>query len=578
MKKNGRISIKSIILIPVFVLGIVSIFSNVQAIININKVNSNASVIADEYMISISKLGEIQNATQAIHRQGLSHIVATNLDTMIDTVDTIRAEQAVLEEYLEEYEKNYLLDKDKESFQKIIENYEGMKYEIANMMAYSANSKKEAAYELANGAISDYSMAIQNEIQNLITDTNEEAAMAREKLTGVYDSARISNFVTIAISVISLAVSLICVLFLLIRPISDTNKQIREIIADIDRNEGDLSKRIRIVSLKEIAELGNGFNIFMDKLQNILKMIIENTNKMETVVEAVQESVHASNDSSSDLSALTEELAATMQEVGNSAGVINKNIVLVRDDVDLIADKSNEINNYSKKMKTEAENMESNARTNMEETGAKVQEILDVLNKAIEDSKSVEQVNGLTNEILSISSQTNLLALNASIEAARAGEAGKGFAVVADEIRQLADSSRSTANRIQDINAVVTEAVYNLAGNAHNLVEYMNESILPEFSKFVESGVQYRDNATYIENVMNEFTMKTDALRKEMDEMTNSIATIANAIDEGVNGVNGAAESTQLLVCDMDKISSRMNENEEIANILQQGTSIFTKF
>lgn len=578
MKKNGRISIKSIILIPVFVLGIVSIFSNVQAIININKVNSNASVIADEYMISISKLGEIQNATQAIHRQGLSHIVATNLDTMIDTVDTIRAEQAVLEKYLEEYEKNYLLDKDKESFQKIIENYEGMKYEIANMMAYSANSKKEAAYELANGAISDYSMAIQNEIQNLITDTNEEAAMAREKLTGVYDSARISNFVTIAISVISLAVSLICVLFLLIRPISDTNKQIREIIADIDRNEGDLSKRIRIVSLKEIAELGNGFNIFMDKLQNILKMIIENTNKMETVVEAVQESVHASNDSSSDLSALTEELAATMQEVGNSAGVINKNIVLVRDDVDLIADKSNEINNYSKKMKTEAENMESNARTNMEETGAKVQEILDVLNKAIEDSKSVEQVNGLTNEILNISSQTNLLALNASIEAARAGEAGKGFAVVADEIRQLADSSRSTANRIQDINAVVTEAVYNLAGNAHNLVEYMNESILPEFSKFVESGVQYRDNATYIENVMNEFTMKTDALRTEMDEMTNSIATIANAIDEGVNGVNGAAESTQLLVCDMDKISSRMNENEEIANILQQGTSIFTKF
>ncbi len=578
MKKKGRISIKSIILIPVFVLGIVSIWSNIQAIVNINKVNSNASVIADEYMISISKLGEIQNATQAIHREGLSHIVATNLDTMIDMVDTIRAEQTILEGYLKDYEKEFLLDKDKESFQKIVDNYEGMKYEIANMMAYSANNKKEAAYELANGAISDYSMAIQNEIQNLITDTNEEAALAREKLTGVYDSARISNFFTIAISIISLAVSLVCVLFLLIRPISDTNKQIRNIIADIDRNEGDLSKRIKTVYLKEIAELGNGFNIFMDKLQNILKLIIENTNKMETVVEAVQESVHASNDSSSDLSALTEELAATMQEVGNSAGVINQNIVLVRDDVDLIADKSNEINIYSKKMKNEAENMESNARTNMEETGAKVQEILDVLNKAIEDSKSVEQVNGLTNEILNISSQTNLLALNASIEAARAGEAGKGFAVVADEIRQLADSSRSTANRIQDINAIVTEAVYNLAGNAHNLVEYMNESILPEFSKFVEGGVQYRENATYIENVMNEFTMKTDALRKEMDEMTNSIATIANAIDEGVNGVNGAAESTQLLVCDMDKISSRMNENEEIANILQQGTSIFTKF
>ena len=182
-----------------------------------------------------------------------------------------------------------------------------------------------------------------------------------------------------------------------------------------------------------------------------------------------------------------------MQEVGNSAGTINRNVESVRGEVDTIADKSNSINDYSKGMKANADKMEHDAKATMQETGTKVQEILDVLNRAIEDSKSVDQVNSLTNEILSISSQTNLLALNASIEAARAGEAGKGFAVVADEIRQLADSSRDTANRIQEINAVVTNAVHNLAGNANNLVEYLNESILPEFENFVESGVQYRE-------------------------------------------------------------------------------------
>lgn len=267
-----------------------------------------------------------------------------------------------------------------------------------------------------------------------------------------------------------------------------------------------------------------------------------------------------------------------MQEIGNSANVINQNADSVRREVETIADKSNSINEYSKQMKVNADEMEANARTNMQETGVKVQEILSVLNKAIEESKSVEQVNGLTNDILSISSQTNLLALNASIEAARAGEAGKGFAVVADEIRQLADSSRETANRIQQINGVVTNAVHNLAGNANNLVEYVNDSILPEFENFVGSGVQYRDNATYIESVMNEFSAKTDDLRRAVDEIAGSIGTITDAIEEGANGVIGAAESTQVLVTDMENISSRMDENQEIAGALQKETDVFKNF
>ena len=579
MKNKGNgFSIKTIILIPVFVLGIVSILSNTQAISNIRKVNSNASIIADEYMTSISKLGEIQSATQNVHRKGLSHIIAIDLDTMIDTMASIREEQALLESYLQEYESNYLVEGDREGFEKIVADYEGMKYDIASMMALSANNQKEEAYALANGSIANYSAAIQQEISLLITNTNSRAADARNQLAKVYKNSLLSNGFTIALSIIVSAGALVCVLFLLIRPISATSKQIQSIIADIDRNEGDLTKRVKIVPIKEIAELGNGFNTFMDKLQGILKLIIENSNKIEMVVTEVQESVHTSNDNATDLSAVTEELTATMIEVGNSANAINRNVDSVRNEVDDIAEKSNEINDYTKEMKVSAEKMENDAKNNMEDTQTKVHDILGILNKAIEDSKSVDQVNGLTNEILDISSKTNLLALNASIEAARAGEAGKGFAVVADEIRQLADSSRDTASRIQTINAIVTDAVYNLAENANNVVEYLNTSILPEFENFVESGVEYKEKATYIEETMNDFTEKTDALKQEMNEIATSIRTITDAIEEGANGVNGAAESTQMIVEDINKISIRMDENEQIAGALQQGTAIFTEF
>jgi len=456
--------------------------------------------------------------------------------------------------------------------------YEGMKYEIANMMAYSAAGNKESAHDLANGLIMQYNDAIQESINTLIDDANIAAAMAREQLADVYRVALITSGVTITVSILAMAISLFVAMGLLIRPISKVNKDIRKIITDIERGEGDLTKRVRTVPIKEIAELSNGFNTFMDKLQNILKSIIENTNMMRGVVDEVQESVRTSNDSASDLSAVTEELSATMQEVGNAAGMINKNADLVRTEVDSIAETSGNINEYSKEMKKNADEMENNARTKMEETDIKVNEILSILNQAIEDSKSVDQVNNLTNEILSISSQTNLLALNASIEAARAGEAGKGFAVVADEIRQLADSSKDTANRIQEVNGIVTNAVHNLAGHANSLVEYLNESILPEFNNFVESGVQYKENATFIESAMNDFTVKTDSLKREMEDIADEINTITSAIEEGARGVNGAAESTQGLVEDMTKISNRMEENESIADTLQQETNIFTTF
>ena len=578
MGEKKRISIITVILLPVMILGIVCTVSNSLAISNIKNVNANASEIADRYMNSIAKIAEIQKETQEVHNMGLAHIIATDLDTMITMVYTIREGQKHLDTYLDEYEKNYLLEADKVAFELIRSNYAGMKHEMMRMMAYSANNQKADAYALANGVIADYSNEIQKQIEQISNNVNTAATDARTQLAEVYNKSVLESVIAILVSVLSLGVSLFVVLYFVIKPIAQTNKQIRNIISDIDRNEGDLTKRVSIASIREVAELGNGFNTFMDKLQNILKLIIEKTNEMREVVDEVQTSVRTSNDSASDLSAVTEELAATMQEVGNSTGVINRNVDSVRGDVEEIADKSCSMNEYSKGMKQNADKMENDAKSTMQETSTKVQEILSVLNRAIEDSKSVDQVNSLTNEILSISSQTNLLALNASIEAARAGEAGKGFAVVAEEIRQLADSSRDTANRIQEINVVVTQAVHNLAGNANNLVGYLNESILPEFENFVESGAQYRENATYIEGVMDEFTEKTDALKKAMDEIATSINTITNAIDEGAEGVNGAAESTQVLVVDMEKISNRMNVNEKIAGVLQEGTAIFTKF
>lgn len=572
-----RTSLKALILVPVFILGILSVLSNVMAVNNIRKVNRNASRIADDCMNSISELSAIENETQSIHKLGLSHIIATDLNTMISIVEEMQTEQETLEQELEDYRK-YVEPEDESSYETVVSNYETMKYEIGNLMAYSALGKNTEAYALANGVVSESSMAIQNEINVMKEHANTAASDAREKLSDVYLGALVSNGIIIAISVTLLMVALYCVIRFVIKPILATNKDIRDIISGIDKGEGDLTRRVAVLSNDEIADLGNGINLFMDKLQQILKMIIENTNHMENVVREVGESVATSNDSATDLSAMTEELSATMQDVGHSVSVINNNTENVRGDVEMIAHKSGEINEFSKEMKANADKMESDARNNMDKTNETIGIILEGLGKAIEDSHSVGQVTSLTDEILNISSQTNLLALNASIEAARAGEAGKGFAVVADEIRGLADSSRETANRIQQINSVVVAAVNNLSDNANELVGYIQNAILPEFEAFVESGVKYRDNASYIENAMQEFTAKTDMLKKNIDEIALSISAITTAVDEGAEGINGAAKSTQNLVEDIVNISDKMNENKVIAQTLQKSTHVFANF
>lgn len=576
MNQKKKLSTKLIILIPVFILGIFSIISNVMSVSNIRNVNRSAVQISEVSLKNVSSLAEIQRQTQDMHNLGLSHIIAVDLDSMIQLVEKIRSQEDALEKDLESY-KIYVTPDTKKEYNDIKKNYEELKYECANVMAFSAAGKKEDAYELANGKISKCADAIESDIESIKKIVNQDANAQRQKLTSAYHSSIGTSIVTILISIAALFSAMVAVLRWVIYPLANTNREMNEIISEIDNRQGDLTRRVTITNNKEVASVGGGINAFMAKLQEIFRMISSNSRDLEGVVNEVRESVQTSNGSVSDLSALTEELSATMQDISDNASRINENTESVAGEVKSIAEKTIEINQYTKEMKEHAEAMEHAARENMDTTGAKVNDIVSVLSQAIEDSNSVNQVDNLTNDILNIASQTNLLALNASIEAARAGDAGKGFAVVASEISQLAAASQEAANNIQSINAIVITAVHNLADNANGLVEYMNEKILPEFQKFVESGGAYHDKATFIEGVMADFEAKTDSLQNSMDEIANSVNTISHAIEEGVSGVVSAADSTQVLVSDMDKISKKMDENFAIAEGLKKETSVFTK-
>lgn len=575
VKGKKKLSTK-LILIPVFVVGFVSVISSGLSLKNLSKVNDAASQIVDTSMVGTEMLNDIEMETVNIHTLALAHIISTDLSSMIDIVSEVRNHEEKLKQLLDDYNP-YVTLETKRNYRIICENYTSLVKECGNVMAYSAAGKNEEAYKTANGSIAKYSNNIEKAISSMREHVNSVTQEERKSLESTYRASVVTCTFTIAISIIALLFVVFAVVTMVIKPLLRTQKEINGIIVNIDNKKGDLTQRVTPINNAEVDAVGKGINVFMTKLQAIFKAVVTNSARMERIVDDVRQSVQTSNSSVSDLSALTEELSATMQDISENASVINTNTDNVAKEVELIAEKTDELTGYTKDMKAHAQSMESVARTNMESTDRKVSEILEVLQKAIEDSNSVKQVNSLTNDILNIASQTNLLALNASIEAARAGEAGRGFAVVASEISQLAAASQEAANNIQRINAVVTNSVTNLSDNANGLVSYINDSILPEFERFVESGVEYNDKASFIEGTMTDFKEKTDSLKQSMLEISSSINTISHAINEGVNGVVSAADSTQLIVEDMDNISHKMDENYEIADSLKKETSIFIK-
>ena len=574
-KKGFSIGVKVYTMIGILVIAftVFSVISN----LGINQAKDTIENLSNTYMKmqehnealskNVAEARLYSNLIMFMPDEGQATQLANLMPNFITSIDASLAEMEI-----------YAQQVNNPELTKAYEDYAAqMKLVEANISAtaeaFLAGNKTDVAS--GNGGLRELVLVLQ-EYQTVFTDLLASSAAADAEY-GV-QSVQFIQDMALNVNIIVMIVALLAVIVInrsIIKPTKNATKHLNIIITGIEAGEGNLTERLAVKSKDEIGQLATGINSFLEQLQSIMLKLRNSSESLNVQVGNINSSIVVSENSASDVSATMEEMSASMEEISATLDTIasgSKEMLgavqgmkeLAKDGVDL-----------TDTIKEKAQGIREDALTSKNNTIVMIDENRKMLEVAIENSRSVDKINELTNDILSIASQTNLLALNASIEAARAGEAGKGFAVVADEIRDLAERSKDTANNIQQISGLVIEAVDKLADNANGMLEFIDGTVIADYDKLVDVASQYYGDADQLDSMMGVIDERSADLENNISNINESIDGINVAIDENTQGVAMVADNAGQLVEMLGNIKEEAESNREISDELSNEVARF---
>ncbi len=576
MRKSigGKIFSMLVIIGLVFVLMLVS---NIAALDKINDYNDKLVNIymklEDEngdFHASFEQVQLLENLVYYKQNTSESEIVIQNLENSITSMKS----------YLSSMKKSVEAVNDKE----LTGKYNELESAVTK---FSSNSNEilEAAKEADYDSIKQKLDSEQNGNRSVVQEAQknyEDILTEKADYCAEKSSLRIigTNVFDVILTVMFLVIFVIIVFVVnlnIVKPAKISRIQLRSIVDKIGNNEGDLTERIPVKTKDEIGQMSEGINSFIEQLQNVMRKLKSESEELMISAGTVRDEISKSNENAENVSAAMEEMSASIEEISATLSQIAHGSESISGQIEDVNGRVQNGADLVKTIKSHAGSMHQNTVDSKETAIKIISEIRTAVDEALIESRNVEKINGLTGEILDITSQTNLLSLNASIEAARAGEAGRGFAVVADEIRVLADNSAQTASNIQNISNVVISAVEKLAKNSEDMLKFIDEKVMKDYDDFVGVAGQYEKDADDINEILSNVAANTNEISSTMQAMNTGIGDISVAIDENAKGVTSVAENAVSLVEAFTNIQKETESNQEISSKLTNEVNRFKK-